>query len=104
MPRGRKPGFRMTEEHRTKIANSQILKCLVEHVEGKREMSATQVTAGIALLKKVMPDLAAVQHSNDPDNPLIRDASELDDATLAAIAAGSGAGVAAPPPGKKQLN
>ncbi len=57
MPRGRKPGFVMSEEHRTKIANSRILKCLISHVEGTQEMSATQVTAGIALLKKVMPDL-----------------------------------------------
>ncbi len=58
MARGRKPGFKMPEEHRTKIANSQILKCLVEHVEGKREMSATQVTAGLGLLRKVLPDLS----------------------------------------------
>jgi hypothetical protein len=61
MPRGRKPGFRMTDEHRTKIANSQILKCLIEHVEGKREMSGSQVTAGVALLKKVMPDLQSTE-------------------------------------------
>lgn len=43
-------------------------------------------------------------HSNDPDNPLIRDPNELDDAALAAIAAGSGAHSSAPSPGKKQLN
>ncbi len=57
--RGRKPGFKMTDEHRTKIANSQILKCLVDHAIGKREMSATQIAAGLGLLRKVMPDLAA---------------------------------------------
>lgn len=56
--RGRKPGFRMSDEHRVKIQNSNILNSLIEHVEGKREMSATQVTAGLGLLKKVMPDLA----------------------------------------------
>lgn len=50
----------MTEEHRTKIANSQILKRLIEHVEEDKDMSATQVTAGLALLKKVLPDLSAV--------------------------------------------
>lgn len=60
MARGRKPGFVMTDEHRTKIANSQILKALLEHVEGKREMSATQVSAGVALLRKVLPDMQAV--------------------------------------------
>lgn len=58
--RGRKPGFRMSEAHRTKIQNSQILKALIEHAEGKREMGATQVTAGLGLLKKCLPDLSSV--------------------------------------------
>ena len=56
--RGRKAGFRMSDEHRVKIQNSNILNALVEHVEGKREMSATQVSAGLGLLKKVLPDLS----------------------------------------------
>lgn len=47
----------MGAEHRTKIANSKILKHLIEHVEGTREMSSSQVTAGLGLLKKVMPDM-----------------------------------------------
>lgn len=63
MARGRRPGFVMSDEHRTKIANSQILKRLIEHVEGKVEMGATQITAGLGLLRKVMPDLAATEHS-----------------------------------------
>lgn len=49
--------FHMGPEHRLKIANSNILNALIEHVEGEREMSSTQVTAGVALLKKVMPDM-----------------------------------------------
>lgn len=49
----------MSEEHRVKIKNSNILNALIEHVEGSREMSATQVSAGLGLLRKVMPDLAA---------------------------------------------
>lgn len=63
--RGRAPGFRMPDEHRLKIANSNILNYLVENIEGRREMSSTQVTAGIALLKKVMPDLAHNEHEHD---------------------------------------
>jgi len=55
--RGRTKGFTMSIEHRTKIANSQTLKYLLEHVEGKREMSSTQIQAGIALIKKYLPDL-----------------------------------------------
>lgn len=68
--RGRPAGFRMDDSHRVKIQNSNILNALIEHVGGKREMSATQVSAGIALLKKVMPDLTNVQVSGDGDNPL----------------------------------
>lgn len=68
--RGRKPGFRMTEAHRDKIKNSNILTALIEHVEGKREMSATQVSAGLGLLKKVMPDLASTQITGEGDGPV----------------------------------
>lgn len=69
--RGRKPGFKMPEEHRVKIQNSNILNALIEHVEGKREMSATQVSAGLGLLKKALPDLSTVTMQGDEDNPLL---------------------------------
>lgn len=59
--RGKQADFKMGPEHRLKIANSNILKCLIDHVSGKREMSATQVTAGLGLLRKVMPDLSNVE-------------------------------------------
>jgi hypothetical protein len=68
--RGRKPGFRMSDEHRVKIQNSNILNSLIEHVEGKREMAATQVTAGIALLKKVLPDLQAMTITGEGGGPV----------------------------------
>jgi hypothetical protein len=55
----------MGEEHRDKIRNSNILNALVEHVEGKREMASSQVTAGIALLRKIMPDLSSVELSGE---------------------------------------
>lgn len=67
--RGRQPGIKLTDEHRDKIKNSNILNALVEHVEGKREMSPTQVTAGLGLLKKCLPDLSSVEHKGDEDNP-----------------------------------
>lgn len=69
--RGRKPGFKMPEEHRVKIQNSNILNALIEHVEGKRDMSATQVSAGLGLLKKALPDLSTVTMQGDEDNPLL---------------------------------
>lgn len=55
----------MGDEHRTKIANSQILKRLIDHAEGRVEMTQTQVTAALALMRKVLPDLTAVEHSGD---------------------------------------
>lgn len=61
--RGRTAGFSMSNEHRDKIKNSNILSALIGHAEGTREMSATQVTAALGLLRKVMPDLAATELS-----------------------------------------
>lgn len=60
----------MTEEHRLKIANSNIVNVLLQHIEGKRDMSATQVSAGLGLLKKVMPDLQSTEITGDPDSPV----------------------------------
>ena len=55
----RKPvTFRMSNEHRVKIQNSNILKSLINHVEGKQEMSSTQVQAGLGLLDRILPKLS----------------------------------------------
>ncbi len=68
--RGRSPGFRMSNAHRDKIKNSNILNALIEHACGDREMSATQVTAGLGLLKKVLPDVSSVTISGDDESPV----------------------------------
>ena len=68
--RGRQPGFVMSDAHRVKIQNSNILNALIEHAQGDREMSSTQVTAGLGLLKKCLPDLTNVTISGDKDNPV----------------------------------
>jgi len=60
----------MSPEHRVKIQNSNILNALIEHVEGVREMSSTQVSAAIALMKKVLPDLAAVEVTGEDGGPI----------------------------------
>ncbi len=69
--RGRTAGFQMSDEHRTKIANSQILKRLIGHVEGSVELSATQVSAGLGLLKKCLPDLTNTEISG-PDGGAVQ--------------------------------
>ena len=70
MARGRKPGFKMSDEHRVKIQNSNVLNALIEHAEGKREMSSTQVTAGLGLLDRVLPKLATTTLEGG-DKPVI---------------------------------
>jgi hypothetical protein len=69
--RGRRPGFQMSAEHRGKIRTTSILNALGEHVEGKRKMSATQVSAGLGLLRKVMPDLAQIHGAGDDDKLVV---------------------------------
>lgn len=71
--RGREPGIKLTDAHRAKIQRSNILNALIEHVEGKREMSATQVTAGLGLLRKSLPDLSqtSVEHGGQGGGPII---------------------------------
>jgi hypothetical protein len=100
--RGRKPGFRMSNEHRVKIQNSNILTALIEHVEGVREMSATQVSAGLGLLRKVLPDLAA-SADMETDGELTP-VTRMTDAELEAIAAGRSPRAAEPSPRPDQLN
>lgn len=71
----RKPGpkkgtVRLTQEHRDKIRNSKILDMLIGHAVGSVDMSQTQVTAGLALMKKVLPDLQSVELTGDSEAPL----------------------------------
>ena len=66
--KGRPAGFQMGAEHRTKIANSKILKHLIEHAEGSRDMTSTQVTAALGLLDRVMPKLATHKIEGEGEN------------------------------------
>lgn len=59
----------MSDEHRVKIQNSNVLNALIEHATGQREMSGTQVTAGIALMRKVLPDLSSVALGDGDGGP-----------------------------------
>ena len=72
--RGRPPGsgkgVRFGEEHRDKIRKSNIFRHLLDHVEGKRELSTTQVQVGLAMMKKILPDLSSVEVTGDETNPL----------------------------------
>ena len=56
---------RLKTQHREAIKTSMIINRLTDHVDGRAEMSATQVTAGLGLLKKVLPDLKATEHEGE---------------------------------------
>ena len=101
MARGRKPGFVMTDEHRSKIANSQILNRLIACAEGKIEMTPTEASVALGLMRKVMPDMATVEHSGSVS---VIPAAQLSDDELAGIAAGGGEGAADTSLDPSQLN
>ena len=70
---------------RTKIQSSQLINVLQEHVFNGRELTKSQVSAAVALLRKTVPDLSQVQGTIASVN---LQASELSDAELASVISG----------------
>jgi hypothetical protein len=68
--RGRTKGFVMSDEHREKLRQSNILTYLIKFFEGERKMSPAQAQVGIALLKKIMPDLSSVEMGGPEGGPI----------------------------------
>lgn len=64
------------EKVRERMRTTMLVRRLTKHVLGKVEMSTTQVTAALGLLKKTLPDLSAmeftgeVRHRDVSDQPL----------------------------------
>lgn len=52
-----------TDISRERLRGTKVMEKLVAHVCDGEEMSKSQVTAAIALLKKILPDLTAVELS-----------------------------------------
>lgn len=50
--------LRRIADLRRVITDSGVVEALVEFTEGRREMTSDQVAAGLALMKKIVPDLA----------------------------------------------
>lgn len=63
------------EAVRARIRAGGIVKRLEEHVLGKVDMTATQVSAALGLLRKTVPDLSAVEHTGKDGAPLLPDLS-----------------------------
>ncbi len=62
--------LRHQDEVRAKIQTSQLLNRLTNHAFGEIELTQTQIKAIEILLRKSIPDLAAIQLSGDSDNPV----------------------------------
>lgn len=60
MPKLREGGADRFRTERRKIQASGILDALIEYAEGKRDMSSSQVSAALGLLKKALPDLSTL--------------------------------------------
>lgn len=43
---------------RARIKTGMLITALTEHIEGKREMTLSQVRAALGLLRKTMPDIS----------------------------------------------
>lgn len=62
--------IRHDDNTRAKIKTSQIINRLTGHVMGKIDLSATQVSAGLGLLRKTLPDLSQAELAGPDGGPL----------------------------------
>lgn len=62
----------LAENTRQRIRASMLVKRLEDHVDGKVDLAATQVTAALGLLRKSLPDLQATTHDIDPERNVLR--------------------------------
>ena len=79
----------LSEATRQRIKTSMIANRLTDHILGKCEMTATQVSAALGLLRKTLPDLQAMQLQEEVTHT---EAKELTDNELANIASTGSAG------------
>ncbi len=63
--RGRTAGFSMGPEHRDKIAKSNIVNRFIKASLGEITVDSVQAGLLIAAVRKIVPDLAAVEHTGE---------------------------------------
>lgn len=61
---------RHQEMVREKIRASQLINRLEDHVLEGKELTATQVTSALGLLKKCVPDLKSIEHTGEDGEAL----------------------------------
>lgn len=57
--------IRHDDETRAKIQAAQIINRFMSCLRGELELTQSQVSCGKALLAKVLPDLASIEHSGE---------------------------------------
>lgn len=55
---------------RAKIQSEKIIDKLNNHILNNDEMTSSQVSAALGLLKKTTPDLSAIEHSGEVEHKL----------------------------------
>ena len=65
------------ERARATIQTNRLIKRLQAFSEGEIEMKSAAVTAALGLLRKVVPDLTAIEHSGEIDIPNVIRAPEI---------------------------
>lgn len=71
------PDPHWVERIKQSVDARMIVNRLQAHVKGEQEMTATQITAGLGLLKKVLPDLAATDHAVEVTHNYVANLPEL---------------------------
>jgi len=67
---GRTVALATPERVRASIKTGMLVTLLEDFASGKKECEPHQITAAVALLRKVLPDLQATMISGDPQLPL----------------------------------
>ena len=84
---------------RERIQASQIANVLIDHVVNGTEMVPSRITAGLGLLKKIIPDLSAMAVTGHVE---VTRADELTDSLLAHIASAGRTGAIGQAPIEEQ--
>lgn len=82
MPKKRDSVAAQFGTERRKIQASGILDALIEYAEGRRDMSSSQVSAALGLLKKALPDLSTLalpdEMDRHGDSSIIKDKAAIE--------------------------
>lgn len=70
-------GMDWEDNTRQRIQNSKILNRLISFIEGEIVLESAQVTAGLGLLKKILPDLSQSDNRTEVVHRYVADVPEV---------------------------